>query len=292
MIRYITRKNLDEIKYNQCISSSLNSRIYGTSNYLDIVTKNWDALVLNDYEGVMPLPWRSKYLIKYIYPPCWTQQLGIFSQYELDAKQIEYFLESIPNKFIKTSIKFNSKCYKKEFLQKSNYTLALKNEYQEIKANYRKDRRYRANQFLKTGLKIVEEIDANNLIDLFKSEYYEKVNLKELDFDSLRLISKSKFLKPLILKVYNFKNDIISGAIFVRDANRIYYIFSASNKEGRSVNANTGVLDFLIRNYSKSDLTLDFEGSMIPAIKSYFKSFGSTEEKYYFFENNKLKRLK
>jgi len=283
MIRYITRKKLDEKKYNQCVSSSPNSRIYGTSYYLDIVTKNWDALILNDYESVMPLPWRSKYFIKYIYPPCWTQQLGIFSINEIDAKQIEYFLESIPNKFLKTSVKFNSKCYRKEFIQKSNYTLNLKNEYHEIKAHYRKDRRSRANQFLRIGLKVVEEIDVNNLIDLFKSEYQEKVNIKELDFDSLKVISKSKLLKPLILKVYNLKNNIISGALFVRDTNRIYYLFSANNEEGRSVNANTGILDYIVRNYSNSHLALDFEGSMIPAIKSYFKSFGSTEEKYYFF---------
>jgi len=162
MIRYITRKNLDEIKYNECINSSPNSRIYGTSNYLDIVTKNWDVLVLNNYESVMPLPWHSKYLIKYIYPPCWTQQLGIFSKNKIDTKQVEYFLESIPNKFIKTSIKLNSKCYKKDFVQKSNYTLSLKNEYKEIKANYRKDRKYRTNQFLRTSLKVVEKIDVNN----------------------------------------------------------------------------------------------------------------------------------
>jgi len=64
----------------------------------------------------------------------------------------------------------------------------------------------------------------------------------------------------------------------VRDAKRIYYLFSANNEEGKLLNANTGILDFLIRSYSKSHLTLDFEGSMIPAIKSYFKSFGSTEE--------------
>ena len=82
MIYYLKRNQLDDNKYNSCIKQSKNSRIYAFSWYLDCVADNWDALVLNDYEAVMPLPWRQKYVIKYIYPPAWTQQLGVFSPNE------------------------------------------------------------------------------------------------------------------------------------------------------------------------------------------------------------------
>ncbi|MDP3354122.1 MAG: hypothetical protein Q8S44_10335, partial [Flavobacteriaceae bacterium] len=67
MIYYVKRQNLDIEKYDTCIDRALNSRIYAYSWYLDIVADHWDALILNDYEAVMPLPWRSKYFIKYIY---------------------------------------------------------------------------------------------------------------------------------------------------------------------------------------------------------------------------------
>ena len=73
MIRYIRRKEIDIAKYDACIETAINARIYAYSWYLDIVADNWDILVLNDYEAVMPLPWRSKYFIKYVYPPAWTQ---------------------------------------------------------------------------------------------------------------------------------------------------------------------------------------------------------------------------
>ncbi len=39
----------------------------------------WDALVLDDYQAVMPLTWRSKFGIRYLYQPAFTQQTGIFS---------------------------------------------------------------------------------------------------------------------------------------------------------------------------------------------------------------------
>ena len=80
MIHYLKRKDIDIVKYNTCIEASINTRIYAYSWYLDIVATNWDILVLNDYEAVMPLPWRQKYFIKYMYPPAWTQQLGVFSK--------------------------------------------------------------------------------------------------------------------------------------------------------------------------------------------------------------------
>ena len=65
-MHYLSLDKIDEVKYNECIESAANSRIYAYSWYLDIVADNWDVLVLNDYEALMPLPWRSKFFIKYI----------------------------------------------------------------------------------------------------------------------------------------------------------------------------------------------------------------------------------
>ena len=45
MIRLIKRHQLDEIKYNNCIEKSLQSRVYAFSWYLDIACKNWDILI-------------------------------------------------------------------------------------------------------------------------------------------------------------------------------------------------------------------------------------------------------
>ena len=108
MIHHLSRKELDVEKYNACIANSVQSRIYAYSWYLDIVADNWDVLVLNDYEAVMPLPWRSKFCIKYIYPPCWTQQLGIFSDEVISENLTNRFINLIPKKFKKVTIQFNS----------------------------------------------------------------------------------------------------------------------------------------------------------------------------------------
>ena len=95
MIHYIEHKDIDFEKWDACVANSFNRLIYGFSWYLDVVCDDWDALVLNDYEAVFPLPKRKKWGIEYVYHPFFCQQLGVFSKKEV---AIELFLNSIPKK--------------------------------------------------------------------------------------------------------------------------------------------------------------------------------------------------
>ena len=65
-IRYLTRREIDTTKWDHCIDTAGNGLIYAYSFYLDHMARNWDALVLNDYEAVMPLTWNSKFGIRYL----------------------------------------------------------------------------------------------------------------------------------------------------------------------------------------------------------------------------------
>ena len=80
MIQLIERENINIEKYDTCVEKSEQSRVFAYSWYLDIVSDNWCVLVFQDYEAVMPLPFRKKYGIKYVYPPFWLIELGVFSQ--------------------------------------------------------------------------------------------------------------------------------------------------------------------------------------------------------------------
>ena len=68
-IRYLTNEQIDKIKWDACIDTASNGLVYAYSFYLDSMAKNWDALVLGDYEAVMPLTWNKKYGFYYLYQP-------------------------------------------------------------------------------------------------------------------------------------------------------------------------------------------------------------------------------
>ena len=97
-IKYLPREAIDDTKWDACIDNAGNGLIYAYSFYLDTMADNWDALVLNDYEAVMPLTWKKKYGIYYLYQSFLVAQSGLFGEM-IDAKLQDSFLKAIPGKF-------------------------------------------------------------------------------------------------------------------------------------------------------------------------------------------------
>ena len=79
-IKYLQHKEIDKAKWDACITNAPNGLIYGYSFYLDCMARHWDALVLGDYEAVMPLTWNKKYGFYYLYQPAFTASLGVFGK--------------------------------------------------------------------------------------------------------------------------------------------------------------------------------------------------------------------
>lgn len=289
MIFYIKRQDLDVKKYDTCVEDAFNSRIYAFSWYLDIVADNWDALILDDYKAVMPLPWRQKYLIKYIYHPAWTQQLGVFSSNEISENLVRDFLKSIPNKFRKITIQFNSgnPLSGNNVTEKVNYILPLEKSYDELFKNFRKDRRERIKQNLDKNKLTEDDFDIQKLVTTFKKNYNNKIELSENDYLKLELLVKKMInVEDVSVKIILDKerDSVRAGAIFLMSKKRIVYLFSSQTDEGRKLNSLSVILNKVIDDNSNTDKILDFEGSMISNIADFFKSFGAEKESYFLYQ--------
>ncbi|MBA7546412.1 hypothetical protein ES705_38802 [subsurface metagenome] len=140
MIRYLKHSAINKKKWDDCIEKSNISRSFGFSWYLDIVSPNWHALVLDDYQAVMPLTWKRRYGLFYLIQPVFCQQLGIFALQP--ETLIHSFLKHIPRKFlyVKISISNNELLTDSNFTYKTrtNYILYLKKSSQELKREYSK----------------------------------------------------------------------------------------------------------------------------------------------------------
>src|ERR1700744_427164 len=92
-IQYLKRSGIDTDRWDNCLSTAANGLIYGKTFFLDAMTEGqWDALILGDYETVMPLTWRQKAGIRYLYQPAFAQQTGIFSISPLTTELTATFL--------------------------------------------------------------------------------------------------------------------------------------------------------------------------------------------------------
>ena len=63
---------------------------------------------------------------------------------------------------------------------------------------------------------------------------------------------------------------------------------SSTADAGRKTGANHLLFDNIIREYSGKNLILDFEGSDIGGIKSFYKKFGAVNQPYFTWHFNKL----
>jgi hypothetical protein len=289
MIQFVKRNQLDENKYNACISASLQSRIYAYSWYLDIVTDNWSVLVLDDYQAVMPLPWRVKYGVKYVYPPLWLIELGFFSLKENTS--IDLFFKAARKKFLFIETRLNTDNSFDYIDKKQLHYLKLEEEYITIYKDYNKDKKKDLRKSSKFGLIEKWNDDPKKIIHLFKKNVGARIpNVKEADYDKLLKILRLSIKNDVgeILSIYNSENVLVASGFFLKHKSRVTLLISSTNFENRKNGANTFLIDRAIFRFQKEFDTFHFGGSSITSIGSYFMSFGAEVETYLVFKKRLL----
>ena len=285
MIHLVKRNQLQVDKYNSCITNSIQSRIFAYSWYLDIVTDNWDVLVLNDYEAVMPLPWRRKHLITYVYPPFWLLELGIFSQ----GKNIDEsnFIKEvfIHFNFVELRLNTQNSLFRnvRYSIEKEMQLLSLKENYHTIFSNYSRNRKRELKKAEEHGL--IEKWNENpeKLITLFEKNVGKRVsNLQKKDYQTLLELMKISIAKEIgeMLTVYDL-NQSLAGAIFLlKHKSTVTVLVVSTDFQNRDNGVSTFLNDRAIFKYQKEFSSFHFGGSSMNTIANYYKSFGAKTESY------------
>jgi hypothetical protein len=296
-ICFVKHADIDKQKWDDTILNSLDGRIYATSIWLDHLSANWDALVLGDYEIVMPLPSKKKWGIKYLAQPAFTQQLGVFSVNKINLGHIgQFFIEAL-KKFrfgeIFTNV-YPTDIFQKKINISKNYTLDLSQDYKTIRSNY-------SNELLKRNLKQKPNlvyIKSNNVelaIKSYQALYADRTphisvgHFKAFENLTSKLALQNKAFTRCVINSAN--NDLLAISLFLKDEKRIYNIAPSTFPDGRTLHANHFLLDELIKEFAGQNLLLDFEGSDLPGVERFYKKFGSLLEPYYFIKWNNLPKL-
>ena len=292
MINYIKRKDLDVTKYDACIENSIQSRIYAFSWYLDIVADHWDVLVLDDYNAVMPITWRKKIGIKYVYPPLWLLELGVFS---LDESQdIQPFLAILYSKFKFVELRLNTE---NKFLKSASLIpkqfqyLDLKIGYEAILKGYNRNRKrelVKANKY-----QLIENWTDNpdKLITIFKENIAERVKgISDKDYANLRNLMNFSLKNRVgeLLTIYDTNDKLLAAAFFLKHKNKVTQLVCASDISNRKSGVHTFFNDRAIFKYQSHFDIYNFGGSSMENIANYYVSFGSQTEEYQQIKYNNL----
>lgn len=289
-ITYLSRKKLSKAKYDHCVFQANNSMVYAYSWFLDSVSDAWGALVLGDYKAVMPIPYlrlKRNLFLKNIYQPDFCQQLGIFSQNDLNSEEANLFFTTFlalkPRSY---SFNYqNSNYFSKEKLElkeRINYELNLNRPYSTIYANYAKNTQRNIKKALKAELSFSDNIDIDTFLSFKKEQTNYKAGSKQQK--KMEKLVRTSFEQGFgyIYGVYN-KNQLLATAFIVRHNYRLISLITATNEEGKKKGAFAFLNDTLIKEHANSQMILDFEGSMLSGIARFYKSFGAEQVNYLAF---------
>ena len=294
-IRYVCRSQIEDQKWDQCIGEASNGLIYASSFYLDRMCKHWDALVMDEYKAVMPLPWNKKGGIHYLYQPAFTPSLGVFG-INLTAELVREFILSIPKKFGLIEINLNAGNELKDFtnspyfsISRQNFVLPLNKPYHLLFNKYNDNIKRNIRKSVAAGCIVQKNIPIEDVVALAKEQLSNLANLKRKDFENFQflyreLASRNKATTYGIL----LNGELLSAAAYFFSHGRAYYILVGNHPNGKTMGTSHFLIDRFIADHAGKDLLLDFEGSDISSLAFFYSSFGAKAEQYPALKLNRL----
>ncbi|MDR0368513.1 MAG: hypothetical protein LBH82_05165, partial [Bacteroidales bacterium] len=170
-INLLQRKEIDVEKWNACIVANWEtSSVAGMSWYLDKSCDDWNAVIIDDYRTVIPLPYRKKWGIKYVYPPFFASRTGVFGQ-NLTAEALDTVFNTVSKQFkwidtmLSPETQININRYR--HLKHRAFVMDLQASYAQLKKQYHRNHTRNCRKAINNELTLIKNPDIDAVISLF-----------------------------------------------------------------------------------------------------------------------------
>lgn len=291
MIKRLKYNEIDFEKYSKCLENSAQRKYSATKDFLDITSgKQWELLVYNDYEAVMPVPFVKKLGFKIVINPKLCQQLGVFSNID-DVKINDLFLSFLERKYNIWYYGFNDKNTFSKLLKRRKNFLIYPDNYEIVRQKYSPKRKRK----LRLDDDVLQKSEVRD-VSIFNAWEFISRNLigakNEKDKNSFLQIftdlEKAGYLK---LKAFFYGTAIINLIAVYSDDKTIALLGTFNDKDHIKLSGSSFIIDNVIRKNIQTKI-FDFEGSDIPAIEEFFRGFRPELKSYPVIFNSKKQVIK
>lgn len=275
---------IDAQQWNSLIEQSNNGLIYAQYDYLHAMADNWEAIVLDNYRVVWPLPFRKKWGIKYYCTPAFIQQLGLIGL--IEPNDMNTCIELIKNSVALADLQLNFSNDTTIISVKqarTNFTINLNQSFEEIRNHCQPGFR---NTFLQltqqANLAFTTSEDYSTIIDQYYTLYQDKhQSLQQKDITQFKsLIAHYAAAGKCKLHIIKEGNHLHAASILLFDNKRIYNILNLLTEEGRKAQSNYLLYGSILSTYCERDLLFDFEGSDLPGVKAFYAKMQPINQPY------------
>jgi hypothetical protein len=287
-ISVVDAHKIDRTKWNRCVDKSPNGLIYALTEYLDHMTEQWAGIVINDYEAVLPVPWKKKFGIKYAYSVPFIQQLGLFSG---DQRNIDdAVMEAIFSVCSYGEYYFNYANNVSGGVARINYVLPLK-PLDELMKTFSDDAQQIIKKTLSANL-VYGHAELAEAIDTSRKLYGGRVaNISSGDYQNFTELCKVLSTQNAVIarKATEENGNMLAIILLLKYRNRLYNIVNATTPGGRKLKANYFLLANVWKEFDTTNLLFDFEGSELPGVKKFYEKFSPKNQPYFSLRFNHLR---
>lgn len=297
-VTYIKHEDIDLKKWDKCIKKAVNGSIYGYSWFLNIVSENWDALIDENYENVMPLTYLKFFGVKALVQPHFATNLGVYSSQVLDTETVNKFISSIPLEFNYVNIRLNK--YNKltianiKIERDIHYELDLIQPYEKIRSQYSKNIRENLQVSSKNRITVIPCLNSNDLIQLHLKNSRRISNLLFRKKNELlkKIVSTAvRYRVGQVMGAYTHRNVLCAAAFFVFSHQKATLLFLELNKIAIKERALEAVIDEFIKLHADQNVTLRFEFASRKKFASVYEGFGAQRFQFMNIKQNRLPSL-
>ncbi len=293
--RYLQRHELDVQKWNDCITRADNGLVYGYSWWLDAMAVQWSGLVWNNYEAVMPLTWKRKYGISYLYQPWFTPSLGLFCKESANLRLVD-FLRAIPPIFRYWDMDVNEGNHvpreydpRLKIWERNNLWIPAQ-DYNIVRQPYSRLARRSLKKGVQNNVEISNTTDIATVVQHYQ-QHYAKAHpaIRSKDYERL-IAAGTHALQKGYASAYTamLEGELAGCYLVLHDSRYAYSLMGGSTATGKASGAFYLLTDHAIRMAMESNRSFRFEGSDMPGVAFFNQQFGPKEIRYLHLQKNNL----
>jgi hypothetical protein len=292
VITLLKHNQINQSGWDDCIRESLNSMPYACSWWLNIVSPGWEALILDDYEAVMPLTCQRKGGFSYLYQPFFTQQLGVFSK---NGDHTDSFLGAIPADFRYIDIQLNTGNNPTlpgfDIFPRTNFVLDLRSEYINLLSGYHRNCRRNIQKARHAGYTVKSGPGATIFSRFVQNNLENQLTVRSKNIFPLLpdlIMASQEHSASEILGAYSNQGELQAAGWFIYTPTRCLFMVCASTAQGKANQSMYLLVDHVIQQKAGTGLLFDFTGSNMPGVAYFNSGFGAVKTPYPAIRKNRL----
>ena len=256
-IRFVKRKDIEDDKWDVCIGASANGSAFVYTWFLDLICDDWEAIVLGDYDAIMPLPVWRRMGIRQVYHPALLPYSGIINRVPLAMVVVTSMIEKIPylnihlvmNAHNRLSLAMASQC------QIYRYpVLDLISDLGRIEKQFRQDVFSIISEYKAKQLTVIRALNVGDYIQfLEQAEYGEKLDIEDLQHVMTYAI---RYKSAGMYAAYDKNNQMIAGAFLLKANGSLALMHCMAIDDNFS--GVKAIIYHILKNNAGADLTLEF----------------------------------